>query len=430
MSGRTGSIHVHPGNMLRPNDTGRSYDQPDPADLRDLRGAGVAPSTRSAAPRPSPSYVGALARGPRRGIGRGAPRQLGGAPATAGTASASPDRRALLRRQHRRRARPARSASRPRSPTPREGSGRGGSSTSCSRWRRIPRRSSFPPRPSRPASRDNTSSWSRTTDGRIAAGHRGPDAGPADVVIARGSRPRSGRDGRPAPPRAGGEGRGQTRSGGPLVNFSEIFIRRPVTTTLIMLAILLFGVVAYRSCRSPTCPTSTSRRSRCRAGLPGASPETMASSVATPLEQQFSTIAGLDSMTSTERLGSTHDHAAVQPLARHRRRRAGRPGGDRGGRPAAAAGHADAAHRTRRSTRPTRRSCTSRSRRPTLPLSTLDEYGQTMMAQRISTVLRRRAGAGLRLAEVRRAHPARPARARRARHRHRRGRRPPCAAAT
>ena len=73
-------------------------------------------------------------------------------------------------------------------------------------------------------------------------------------------------------------------------------------------------------------PDDPGRRRRC----PAPRPETMAASVATPLERQFSTIAGLDSMTSSSTLGSTLDHAAVQPLARPRRRGAGRAGGDRG----------------------------------------------------------------------------------------------------
>ncbi len=59
------------------------------------------------------------------------------------------------------------------------------------------------------------------------------------------------------------------------------------------------------SCRSRSCPTSTSPRSRSRAELPGASPETMASAVATPLEKQFSTIAGVDQMTSSSAQGTT-----------------------------------------------------------------------------------------------------------------------------
>ena len=79
------------------------------------------------------------------------------------------------------------------------------------------------------------------------------------------------------------------------MNLSAIFITRPVTTTLLMLGILVFGALAYRQLPVATCRASTSRPSRCSASLPGASPETMASSVALPLEKQFATIAGLDS---------------------------------------------------------------------------------------------------------------------------------------
>ena len=89
------------------------------------------------------------------------------------------------------------------------------------------------------------------------------------------------------------------------MNFSDVFIRRPVATTLIMLGILLFGVVAYRSLPISDLPNVDFPTIRVDAGLPGASPETMAASVATPLERQFSTIAGLDSMTSSSALGST-----------------------------------------------------------------------------------------------------------------------------
>src|SRR5436190_1219803 len=89
------------------------------------------------------------------------------------------------------------------------------------------------------------------------------------------------------------------------MNISEIFIRRPVMTTLIMIAILLFGVMAYRQLPVSDLPNVDFPTIQVNAGLPGASPETMASAVATPLERQFSTIAGLDSMTSASSLGST-----------------------------------------------------------------------------------------------------------------------------
>ena len=76
-------------------------------------------------------------------------------------------------------------------------------------------------------------------------------------------------------------------------------------TTLVMLAILLFGIIAYRTLPVSDLPNVDFPTISVSAGLPGASPETMASSVATPLERQFSTIAGLDSMTSANSLGGT-----------------------------------------------------------------------------------------------------------------------------
>ena len=90
------------------------------------------------------------------------------------------------------------------------------------------------------------------------------------------------------------------------MNIAELFIRRPIMTTLVMLGILLFGVMAYRALPVSDLPNVDYPTIQVSAGLPGASPETMASSVATPLERQFSTIAGLDSMSSTNTLGSTN----------------------------------------------------------------------------------------------------------------------------
>ncbi len=169
------------------------------------------------------------------------------------------------------------------------------------------------------------------------------------------------------------------------MNFSDVFIRRPVATTLIMLAILLFGVVAYRSLPISDLPNVDFPTIRVDAGLPGASPETMAASVATPLERQFSTIAGLDSMTSSSALGSTSitlqfnlsrdlDAAAQDVQAA-----------------IAAAGRQLPPNMP---TPPTYRKVNPADSpilylslaSTTLPLSTLDEFGQTMMAQRISTV--------------------------------------------
>src|SRR5271163_470868 len=89
------------------------------------------------------------------------------------------------------------------------------------------------------------------------------------------------------------------------MNFSETFIRRPIATSLMMAAIALFGLVAYRSLPVSDLPNVDFPTLLVTASLPGASPETMAGSVATPLENQFSTIAGLNSMTSVNSLGST-----------------------------------------------------------------------------------------------------------------------------
>jgi hydrophobic/amphiphilic exporter-1 (mainly G- bacteria), HAE1 family len=89
------------------------------------------------------------------------------------------------------------------------------------------------------------------------------------------------------------------------MNIPELFIRRPIMTTLVMLAILVFGIAAYRLLPVSDLPNVDFPTIQVSASLPGASPETMASAVATPLERQFSTIAGLDSMTSTNGLGNT-----------------------------------------------------------------------------------------------------------------------------
>jgi len=89
------------------------------------------------------------------------------------------------------------------------------------------------------------------------------------------------------------------------VNIPGLFIRRPVTTVLVMLGILIFGLMSYGLLPVSELPSVDFPTIQVTANLPGASPETMASAVATPLEKQFSTIAGLDSMTSTSGQGST-----------------------------------------------------------------------------------------------------------------------------
>src|ERR1700682_3496842 len=89
------------------------------------------------------------------------------------------------------------------------------------------------------------------------------------------------------------------------MNVSEPFIRRPVATTLLTVAIALAGAVAFRILPVSPLPQVDFPTISVSAGLPGASPETMASSVATPLERQFGRIAGVSEMTSFSTLGST-----------------------------------------------------------------------------------------------------------------------------
>ena len=89
------------------------------------------------------------------------------------------------------------------------------------------------------------------------------------------------------------------------MNISEVFIRRPIATSLLMAAIAIFGVVAYRSLGVSDLPNVEFPTITVSASLPGADPNTMASSVATVMERQFTTIAGVDSMTSTSSTGNT-----------------------------------------------------------------------------------------------------------------------------
>ena len=90
------------------------------------------------------------------------------------------------------------------------------------------------------------------------------------------------------------------------MNLSEIFIRRPVATTLIMVAAVFFGIMGYRQLPVSDLPNVDFPTLQVSAGLPGASPETMASAVATPLEKQFATIAGVSSISSSNSQGSTN----------------------------------------------------------------------------------------------------------------------------
>src|SRR5271155_4937715 len=169
------------------------------------------------------------------------------------------------------------------------------------------------------------------------------------------------------------------------MNFSETFIRRPIATSLMMAAIALFGLVAYRSLPVSDLPNVDFPTLLVTASLPGASPDTMAAAVATPLENQFSNISGLDSMTSTNSLGSTQvtlefvltkslDGAAVDVQSAITQAARLRPAG--------------------MPTPPTFTKVNPADQpilylaitSQTLPLWTLDEYAETRIAQRISMV--------------------------------------------
>jgi len=169
------------------------------------------------------------------------------------------------------------------------------------------------------------------------------------------------------------------------VNIAELFIRRPVMTTLVMLAILVFGIMGYRLLPVSDLPNVDFPTIQVSASLPGASPETMASAVAMPLERQFSTIAGLDSMNSVSSQGSSYvtlqftlerdiDAAAQDVQAA-----------------IAKAGHhlprdmpsLPSYQKVNPADQPILYLALSS---PAIPLSLLDEYGQTVMAQRISMV--------------------------------------------
>jgi HAE1 family hydrophobic/amphiphilic exporter-1 len=169
------------------------------------------------------------------------------------------------------------------------------------------------------------------------------------------------------------------------MNITELFIRRPIMTTLVMLAILFFGFAGYRLLPVSDLPNVDFPTILVSASLPGASPETMASAIATPLEKQFSTIAGIDSMTSTNALGTTlitiqfnlsrNIDAAAQDIQ-------------------AAIARADRQLPQDMPSPPYYRKVNPGDHAilylalssPTLPLSTVDEYAETFMAQRISMV--------------------------------------------
>src|SRR5947207_9181688 len=169
------------------------------------------------------------------------------------------------------------------------------------------------------------------------------------------------------------------------MNIAAIFIKRPVMTTLVMIAILLFGAMAYRQLPVSDLPNVDFPTIQVSASLPGANPETMAASVATPLERQFSTIAGLDSMTSASALGSTNITLQFT-LSRNL---------DNAAQDVQAAIAAAARQLPPNMPAPPSYSKVNPADTPviylalsseTMPMNQLDEYAETLMAQRISTV--------------------------------------------
>jgi len=168
------------------------------------------------------------------------------------------------------------------------------------------------------------------------------------------------------------------------MNFTALFIKRPVMTTLVMVGILGFGLMSYQQLAVSDLPSVDYPTITVNASLPGASPETMASAVATPLEKQFTTIAGIDNMVSTSALGST---SITVQFTLDRNIDAG------------AQDVQTAIARTLgvlpQGMLPPSMNKTNPADQPilylnlhsaTMPLSQLDEYAETVMAQRISTV--------------------------------------------
>src|ERR1700688_1166912 len=169
------------------------------------------------------------------------------------------------------------------------------------------------------------------------------------------------------------------------MSIPELFIRRPVATVLVMFGILLVGVAGYRALPVSDLPNVDYPPIQVQVNLPGANPDTMAAAVALPLEKQFSTIAGLDSMSSQNFLGKTNitmqfvlnrdiDGAAqdVQAAITQARRRLPQN-------PPAP----PAVYNVNPADFPVLFLVLSS---PTLPLSTVDEYAETLIAQSISTV--------------------------------------------
>ena len=165
----------------------------------------------------------------------------------------------------------------------------------------------------------------------------------------------------------------------------ELFIRRPVMTTLVMLAILLFGALGYRALPVSDLPSVDFPTISVSASLPGASADTMAAAVATPLEKQFSTIAGVDSMSSVSAQGISQ--ITIQfSLSRNI---------DAAGQDVQAAIARAARQLPPNMPSPPSYNKVNPADQPvifmamssaTLPLSTVDEYAQTLVAQRLSMI--------------------------------------------
>jgi HAE1 family hydrophobic/amphiphilic exporter-1 len=166
---------------------------------------------------------------------------------------------------------------------------------------------------------------------------------------------------------------------------TELFIRRPVLTTLLMAAIVLFGIMAYQKLPVNDLPNVDFPTIQVLASLPGASPETMAAAVATPLERQFSTIAGIDSMTSVSALGVSN--ITIQFTLDRSIDAAGQD-------VQAAIAKTAPLLPPSMPTPPVYQKVNPADQpilfmalsSPTLPLYTVDEYAQTFLAQRISTI--------------------------------------------
>src|SRR5690242_19585405 len=169
------------------------------------------------------------------------------------------------------------------------------------------------------------------------------------------------------------------------MNFTAFFIRRAVATTLLMVGILVFGILSYTTLPVSDLPEVEYPTIMVMAALPGANPDTMASAVATPLERQFSTIAGLDSMSSVNTQGFTaitlqftlsrNIDAAAQDVQAAIAATQGELPTDMPSPP----GY----QKVNPADQPIIYMSVSST---TLPLSTVDHYADTVMAQRISTV--------------------------------------------